>query len=135
MAYLIDSNVILDIFENDDTWADWSVETLEKCRQLSVLYINPIIYSEISIGFQTIEELEKTITRIGFKILLLTKESLFLSGKVFFQYKKNKGMKSAILPDFYIGAHAAVSGLTLVTRDKRHYRTNFPGLKLITPDY
>jgi hypothetical protein len=99
-----------------------------------VLYINPIIYSEVSIGFERIEELESAINRGGFQILEIPKEALFLAGKAFLKHKKGKGMKRSPLPDFYIGAQAAVLNLDLITRDASRYRAYFPTVKLISPE-
>lgn len=130
---LVDSNVILDIFLNDPTWADWSEATLEKYSQHTPLYINSIIYSEVSIGFIKIEDLESSIAKAGFQMLEIPKEALFLAGKVFLKYKKQKGIRRTPLPDFYIGAQAAVLYLDLMTRDASMYRSYFPNLKLICP--
>jgi len=131
---LVDSNVVLDIFLDDPNWAEWSESTLGKYNDNAVLYINPIIYSEVSIGFERIEELESAINRGGFQILEIAKEALFLAGKVFLKYKKGKGMKRSPLPDFFIGAQAAVLNLDLITRDVSRYRTYFPTVKLISPE-
>ncbi|TAN83821.1 MAG: PIN domain-containing protein [Gallionella sp.] len=114
---LVDSNVILDIFLNDPIWADWSEATLEKYSQHTPLYINSIIYSEVSIGFIKIEDLESSIVKSGFQMLEIPKEALFLAGKVFLQYKKQKGVRRTPLPDFYIESQAAVLYLDLITRD------------------
>lgn len=130
---LVDSNVILDIFSDDPIWADWSEATLNRYGMTHDLYINPIIYTELSIGFERIEELEKAIEKAGFQMLELPKEALFLAGKVFLQYKRNKGNKASPLPDFYIGAHAAILNMDLVTRDLARYRTYFPTVNLISP--
>lgn len=130
---LVDSNVILDIFLDDPRWADWSEATLERYSESSTLYINPIVYSEISIGFERIEDLEYALINGGFKILQISREALFLAGKAFLKYRKNKGTKSLPLPDFYIGAQAAVLGLELVTRDVARYQTYFPNVRLINP--
>jgi len=130
----VDSNVILDIYLNDHNWAKWSVATLNRYSITHTLYINPIIYSEISIGFELIEELESAITGCDFQILQLSKEALFLAGKAFVRYRKRKGKKSSPLPDFFIGAHAAVLGLEIITRDISRYRSYFPTVKLITPE-
>lgn len=130
---LVDSNIILDVFLNDPEWADWSETALEKYSQQATLYINSIIYSEISIGFGLIEDLEVAIAKAGFQVLDIPKEALFLAGKVYLQYKKNKGVKRTPLPDFYIGAQAAVLQLDLMTRDVSRYRTYFPNIKLIHP--
>jgi len=130
---LVDSNVILDVFLNDLNWADWSETTLEKYFHRTTLYINSIIYSEISIGFELIEDLESAITKAGFQMLEIPKEALFLAGKVYFKYKRRKGVKRTPLPDFYIGAQAAVLHLDLITRDVSMYRSYFPTVRLITP--
>lgn len=130
---LVDSNVILDIFLDDPVWANWSEMTLNQYVKSHQLIINPIIYTELSIGFQRIEEVEEAIARAGFQIQEIPREALFLAGKVFGQYRRNQGTKSSPLPDFYIGAHAAVWGVPLITRDVARYRTYFPTLNLITP--
>lgn len=130
---IVDSNIILDIFLNDPKWANWSEAMLVKYSQNAPLYINPVIYIEISIGFKRIEDLESALTQGGFKILPLSKEALFLAGKVFIKNKKNKGAKFSPLPDFYIGAQAAVLGLKLLTRDRKRYLSYFPTVELITP--
>ncbi|MEE9354630.1 MAG: PIN domain-containing protein [Methylococcaceae bacterium] len=131
---LVDSNVVLDIFLDDPSWAEWSESILGKYNDTAVFYINPIIYSEVSIGFERIEELESAINRGGFQIVEIPKEALFLAGKAFLKYKKGKGMKRSPLPDFYIGAQAAVLNLDLITRDVSRYRTYFPTVKLISPE-
>ena len=129
----VDSNVILDIFQNDPNWADWSETTLNKYAATHQLYINPIVYTEISIGFERIEELEAAMVTAGFQVLEMPKEALFLAGKVFLQYRRNQGTKTSPLPDFFIGAHTAVLNLDLITRDVARYRTYFPTVNLITP--
>ena len=131
---LIDSNVILDLVLDDPRWADWSSRTLNSYAQGADLCINPVIYSEVSIGFQSIEELEEVILMGGFRILEIPKEALFLAGKIFLRYRKNKGTKRSPLPDFYIGAHAAVFKMDLMTRDTSKYRTYFPTLNIIHPE-
>ena len=130
---LVDSNIILDVFLNDPIWADWSESTLEKYTHYAKLYINSIIYSEISISFELIEDLESAIAKAGFQMLEIPKEALFLAGKVYLKYKKRKGVKRTHLPDFYIGAQAAVLNLQLITRDVSRYRSYFPTVELITP--
>lgn len=130
---LVDSSVILDIFEKDERWYQWSQSTLDRLSENNTLCINPIIYTEVSIGFKQIEELEYAISKAYFRMLQLPKEALFLSGKVFLQYRKNKGAKTSPLPDFFIGAHAAVSNLELVTRDTRKISSYFPKVQLISP--
>jgi predicted nucleic acid-binding protein len=130
---LVDSNVILDLFLDDPQWADWSEAALERCGLQATLYINSIIYSEVSIGFKLIEDLEETIAKAGFQMLEIPKEALFLAGKVFLKYKRRKGTKRTPLPDFFIGAQAAVLHLDLLTRDISRYRTYFPNVPLISP--
>ena len=130
---LVDSNVILDVFLDDIEWGNRSESMLEECSNQAQLYINPIIYSEISIGFKKIEELEYSISEAGFLLLEIPKEALFLAGKAFVKYKRRKGTKDSPLPDFFIGAQAAVSGLDLLTRDVSRYSSYFPTVKLIAP--
>ena len=130
---LVDSNIILDVFLNDLQWADWSESKLEEYSDHSSLYINSIIYAEISIGFEFIEDLESAIGRAGFQLLEIPKEALFLAGKAYVTYKRRKGVKRAPLPDFFIGAQAAVLNLELLTRDVSRYQTYFPTVRLIGP--
>ena len=130
---LVDSNIVLDVFLNDPKWADWSESKLDEYDQFGVLYINSIVYSEISIGFERIEDLESAIAKAGFQMLEIPKEALFLAGKAYLKYKKRKGTKRTPLPDFYIGAQAAVFNLDLITRDVSRYQRYFPTVKLITP--
>ena len=130
---LVDSNVILDVFLNDLKWGDWSQAKLEGYNGHTSLYINSIIYSEISIGFKLIEDLESAIGKVGCRFLDIPKEALFLAGKAFIKYKKREGVKRTPLPDFFIGAQAAVLNLDLLTRDVSRYQTYFPTIKLITP--
>jgi predicted nucleic acid-binding protein len=130
---LVDSSVILDIFLDDPDWGDWSERMLTELSGAGSLLINPIIYTEISIGFERIEELERAVSESGFKMAAIPKEALFLAGKVYLKYRKGKGKKVAPLPDFFIGAHAAVEGLELVTRDVRRIKTHFPSVKIISP--
>lgn len=133
MITLVDSNVILDVATDDPVWARWSSEALSRAADESTLAINPIIFAEVSIGFAAVEELEDLIPRTAFDRLSLPYEAAFLAGKAFLSYKRRGGQKSSPLADFYIGAHAAVSGLRLLTRDPRRYRTYFPAIDLIAP--
>jgi len=130
---LVDSNIILDVFLDDPKWADWSESKLEEYEHYATLYINSIVYCEISASFNLIEDLESAISRAGFQMLEIPKEALFLAGKAFLKYKKGKGTKRSPLPDFYIGAQAAVFKMDLITRDVSRYRTYFPTVKLISP--
>jgi predicted nucleic acid-binding protein len=129
----VDSNVILDIATEDPQWFGWSADTLERCGESSVLIINPLIYAEVSIGFERIEELDEVLPPDYFRREALPWEAGFLAGKVFLNYRKSRGIRRSHLPDFYIGAHAAVRGYTLLTRDARRYRTYFPLIHLIAP--
>jgi predicted nucleic acid-binding protein len=133
-GFLVDSIVILDIFLDDPKWADWSVGALANASYNSTLYINQIVYTEVSIGFDKIEELELALHQGGFQMLELPKEALFLAGKVYLNYKRGKGTKKSPLPDFYIGAQAAVLGMDLITRDKGRYKTYFPTVRIICPE-
>jgi len=131
---LVDSNVILDIFLDDPEWADWSESALENYSEYTTLYINAIIYTEVSVGFKKIEELESALHKGGFQILEIPREALFLAGKAYLKYKRVKGTKKSPLPDFYIGAQAAVLDLDLITRDDGRYRTYFPTVRIICPE-
>jgi hypothetical protein len=131
---LVDSNIILDVFLDDPNWAEWSESKLEKFSSIAKLFINPVIYSEVSVGFKRIEELELALSRAGFQMLEIPKEALFLAGKVFLKYRKNRGTKRSPLPDFYIGAQAAILEMNLITRDVPRYRTYFPTVRLISPE-
>jgi len=129
----IDSNVILDLFLDDPNWAQWSETKLEHYARHGRLYISPVVYSEISIGFERIEDLEQAVAAAGFQMVPIPREALFLAGKAFMVYRQRSGRKSSPLPNFFIGAQAAVLGLPLITRDVTRYRTYFPSLKLIHP--
>jgi len=133
IGILVDSNIILDVFLDDPNWAEWSESKLVKFSSITKLFINPVIYSEVSIGFQRIEELELALNQAGFQVLEIPKEALFLAGKAFITYRKNKGTKRSPLPDFYIGAQAAILKMNLLTRDPSRYRTYFPTVQLIPP--
>ena len=130
---LVDSNVILDVLTEDARWYAWSSNTLAQFANQGPLYINPIIYAEVSIGAATIEEMEEMLPSESFHRLPIPLEAAFLAGKAFLRYRRRKGTKITPLPDFFIGAHAAVAGLRLLTRDSRRYRTYFPSVEIIAP--
>ena len=130
---LVDSNVILDVFSDDPAWGDWSESMLDQYSVTHVLYINPVVYSEVSIGFARIEELEEAIEKAGFQMRRIPREALFLAGKAFLKYRRAEGRKMSPLPDFYIGAHAAVEGMELLTRDRARFQTYFPTVEIISP--
>jgi predicted nucleic acid-binding protein len=131
---LVDSNIILDIVTEDPNWFDWSADKLTEYAELTTLNINPIIYGEVSIGFEKIEELEAILPINVFHRLDLPWEVAFLAGKCFVQYRQKGGSRRSPLPDFYIGAHAVVANMILLTRDVNRYRTYFPTLELIVPE-
>jgi len=131
----VDSCVLLDLFTDDKNWGEWSENILEKYSQTNTLYINSIVYTEISIGFKKIEELEKAISELNIKVLEIPREALFLAGKAYLKYRKNKGTKNSPLPDFFIGAHVSVENFNLITRDIKKYKTYFPKVKLIHPEH
>ncbi|HEX5854857.1 MAG TPA: type II toxin-antitoxin system VapC family toxin [Thermoanaerobaculia bacterium] len=130
---LVDSNVLLDVLTEDARWFAWSSEALALRAGESALVVNPIVYAEVSIGFARIEELDEALNAAGFMRWPLPWEAAFLAGKCFQRYRRRGGARTSTLPDFYIGAHAAVSGLALLTRDAARYRTYFPGLEVISP--
>lgn len=126
-------NVLLDILEEDVNGYEWSSTQLQKAADRSALVINPLIYAEVSVGFERIEGLVEVLPLDYFERRALPWEAAFLAGKCFMRYRQLGGTKHSPLPDFFIGAHAAVSGLTLLTRNAARYRSYFPSLKLITP--
>lgn len=130
---LVDTNVLVDVLEDDPVWADWSITQLRSQSRIQRPAINPVIYAELSLAFSTVEALDQTLDDMALMFLDIPRPALFLAGKAFIRYRRQGGQKSKVLPDFFIGAHAAVSGHTLLTRDARRYATYFPGVKLITP--
>jgi hypothetical protein len=130
---LVDSNVLLDVLTEDDTWLPWSSQALAAAAETAPLWINPIIYAEVSVRFSRIEDLEEALPRQDYRRARLPWEAAFLAGKAFLDYRRRSGARSSTLPDFYIGAHAAVEDLALVTRDTR-YRSYFPTVRLVAPN-
>ena len=133
MDILVDSNVILDILTEDKKWFPWSSKTLARYAEQNILVINPIIYAEVSISFDRIEDLEDLLSPSYFPRDPLPWEAAFLAGKCFLAYRRKGGGKRSPLPDFFIGAHATIAGMPLLTRDVSRYRTYFPNLNLIAP--
>lgn len=133
MTVLVDSNVLLDVMTGDPEWSDWSSEALARCAESTALAINPLIYVEVSIRFDRIEDLQDALPEADFLRLPLPWDAAFLAGKCFVRNRRGRGASRSPLPDFYIGAHAAVAGLALLTRDAARYRTYFPGLEIIAP--
>jgi hypothetical protein len=130
---LVDSNVLLDILTEDPVWFAWSSSELAKQAEESVLVIDPIVYAEVSIRFERIEDLEEALPISMFRRDPLPWEAAFLAGKCFVDYRRRGGVRQSPLPDFYIGSHAAVAGMTLLTRDEARYRTYFPSLAIVAP--
>lgn len=133
-GYLVDSNVLLDILTEDRTFFEWSSGALARSAEQGPLVVNPLIYAEVSIGFHRIEDLDEALDPAVFQRRPLPWEAAFLAGKCFLRYRRRGGVRSSTLPDFYIGAHALIEELTLVTRDATRYRTYFPRLALVAPD-
>lgn len=133
-AVLVDSNVILDIFSDDPVWLEWSADAIERAAELGPLVINPMIYAEISMRFTSIEDLEARLGATPVQREDIPFEAAFLAAKVYRSYRSRGGRRPSVLPDFFIGAHAAVRRFALLTRDVRRYRSYFPTLDLIAPD-
>jgi predicted nucleic acid-binding protein len=130
---LVDSNVILDVVTDDEEWGDWSTSMLAAAAQAGRLAINPLIYAEVSCGYERIEDLDDAVPHEYFVREPLPWEAAFLAAKAFVGYRRRGGARTAPLPDFYIGAHAALAGYTLLTRDPRRYSTYFPKLRIVAP--
>ena len=130
---LVDTNVLVDVLTNDPTWAEWSISQLRAQAQIYRLVINPVIYAELSLTFRTVESLDDTLAILQIPVVETPKPALFLAGKAFVQYRRQGGTKSNVLADFFIGAHAAVSGFPVLTRDVRRYGSYFPTVKLVAP--
>lgn len=132
-ATLADSNVLLDVLTEDEEWFEWSAERLSAAASAGGIVINPIIYAEVAAGFERIEELEEALPSNYYRRLAMPWEAAFLAGRSFVRYRRGGGERRSPMPDFYIGAHAAVAGLTLLTRDARRYRFYFPTLRIVAP--
>jgi len=131
---LVDTNILVDVLENDPVWADWSITQLQAQSKVHRLVINPIIYSELSLTFSTFEALDQVLDGMELPMLEIPKPALFLAGKAFIRYRHSGGVKNNVLGDFFIGAHAAVSGLPVLTRDSRRYKNYFPHVRLVAPE-
>ena len=131
---LIDTNVLLDLATDDPVWADWSVRQLDAAAVKGPLVINDVVYAELSVGFERIEELDDLLDEAGVTLEEIPREAFFLAGKAFRRYRAAGGAHMGVLPDFFIGAHAAVLGLPLLTRDAKRYRTYFPSVVMVTPE-
>ena len=133
-ATLVDSNILLDLVTDDPKWADRSIRQLDAVAIRGALVINDVIYAEISVRFTTIEALDAVLTEAGITMAAIPRPALFLAGKAFRRYRATGGARTGVLPDFFIGAHAVVTGLTLLSRDVRRYRAYFPTIGLIAPE-
>lgn len=130
---LVDTNVLLDLVTNDPSWADWSLRALEAASLHGPLFINDVIYAELSVRFAKIEDLDVVIGEAELTHVAMPRAALFLAGKAFHRYRSAGGRRTGVLPDFFIGAHAAVSQLDLLTRDATRYRAYFPTVQLVAP--
>ena len=130
---LVDTNVLLDVLQDDPQWAEWSIGQLRAQASVHQLAINPVIYAEISLSFTTLEALDEVVVTMGLELSEIPRPALFLAAKAYAQYRKRGGTKQQVLPDFFIGAHAAVEGWPLLTRDATRFRTYFPGLEVLAP--
>ena len=133
MTTLVDTNVLLDVINEDDEWQDWSAAMLKRANDEGRVVINPLIYAEVSVAYDTIEALDRALPETYFVREGLPWGGAFLAGKVFAAYRRRGGTRRSPMPDFYIGAHAAIAGHTLLTRDPKRYRSYFPKLRIIAP--
>lgn len=131
---LVDSNVLIDLVSANSVWADWSRRQLNRAAAQDDLAVNDIVYAELSVRYRRIEDLEAFVLGSGLVLASIPRHALFLAGKAFERYRAAGGVRTGVLPDFFIGAHAAVTRSPLITRDARRYRSYFPGIALITPD-
>jgi predicted nucleic acid-binding protein len=131
---LIDSNVLLDLATDDENWADWSQAQLEQAASAGPLLINQVVYAEVSTRYRTVEAIDAMLHDLKIVLAEIPRAALFLAGKAYLQYRAAGGSRTGVLSDFFIGAHAAVEQLPLLTRDTRRYRTYFPTVVLIAPN-
>lgn len=129
-----DTNVLIDVVENDPDWADWSQRQLEAAAALDELAINAVVYTELSVGYRRIRDLDAMLAAAGIVLMQIPRPALFLAGKAFQRYRRAGGAKTGVLADFFIGAHAVIEDAALITRDAARYRTYFPGIVLIAPN-
>lgn len=131
---LVDTNVLIDVLQDDPAWADWSIAQLRAQAQVHALAINPVIYAELSLAFDSFEALDAAIAGMDLTVAEIPRPALFLAGKAFVRYRREGGARQSVLSDFFIGAHAAVQDWPLLTRDVRRYRNYFPTVRLIAPE-
>jgi predicted nucleic acid-binding protein len=130
---LVDSSVLLDVVTDGQAWADWSQDQLERAALNGPLVINDVIYAEVSARYAAIEAVDSMLDELNIDVAPTPRAALFLAGKAYLQYRASGGLRTGVLSDFFIGAHAVVEQLPLLTRDARRYQTYFPTIKLITP--
>jgi predicted nucleic acid-binding protein len=130
---LVDTNVLVDVLQDDPQWADWSIGQLRAQAKIHELAINPVVYAELSLSFSTFESLDRVVATLELTLREIPRPALFLAGKAYLQYRRRGGSKAQVLPDFFIGAHAAVEGWALLTRDASRFRTYFPSLEVVAP--
>jgi predicted nucleic acid-binding protein len=130
---IVDTNVLVDVLEDEPDWADWSIGRMRELSKIHELAINPIIYAELSLTFDAVEDLDSVVSDLELRYLELPRPALFLAGKAFIRYRRQGGVKTSVLADFCIGAHAAVTGCPILTRDTRRYLGYFPTVDLIAP--
>ena len=130
---LVDTNVLVDVLQNDPQWAEWSISQMRAQSSLHALVINPIIYAEMSLSFSTLEALDDVVVTLALELREIPRAALFLAAKAYAQYRRRGGNKLQVLPDFFIGAHAAVQGWPLLTRDASRFTTYFPTLDVLAP--
>ncbi len=130
---LVDSGILIDVLADDPQWADWSLEQLDRCARQAPLFINPLILAEVSPRFERVADLEAALSGLPLVHQALPWDAAFLAGQAFKVYRQSLGAKTSPMPDFYIGAHALVGGLQLLTRDATRYRSYFPTLPLVNP--
>ena len=131
---LVDTNVLIDVLEDDPVWSDWSIRQLRAQAQVHELLINPVIYSELSLTFESVDALDTVVDDMGLVLQELPRPALFLAGRAFVKYRRSSGQREGVLADFFIGAHAAVLGCGILTRDARRYKNYFPTVALVTPE-
>lgn len=129
----VDTNILLDIVTQDPRWAEWSLDQLDKAELRGPLLINEIVFAELSVRYETLPDCEEIVEQFSLVVAPIPRAALFLAGKAYRRYRRSGGLKTGVLPDFFVGAHAAVEGLSLVTRDPRRYLHYFPTLDVIRP--
>ena len=131
---LVDSNVLIDIFSADEVWLDWSAAALDRCAADGALLINEIVFAELAVRSTSEEALKADLDRLSIALEHTPTSALYLAGKVFAKYRSSGGTRTSLIPDFFLGAHAQIAELPILTRDARRYRTHFPKVRLITPN-